>query len=307
MMHSFINESNPEPDAPLTRAALIDIGSNSIRTMTAELEAGRLVCSEKTVYTTRLAEGLLQTGLLSDARMEQSLAVIRAFAKEPLARKIPVFAYATSAVRDAGNREAFCAAVRACIGDRLAVLSGEQEARYAFLAATGGRGGMLDIGGGSTQAVTPLIARSFPLGCVRARDLCPQNVLADIRPAVNARLDAIADLRGIHAAHWTGVGGSITTLAALAAECTTYDRNRVNGFMLLPDALAKLLARLEQLGEARAKLPLLAKRHDVILQGGAILLYFMERLDIAALRVSDADGLEGYAMHLFKLEGAPLR
>lgn len=306
MTHSANNHSihtyTQQTAAPLQQLALVDIGSNSIRTMTARMECNHLIVSEKEVFTTRLAEGLLQTGRLSDARMEQSLAVIRTFADRMHAQGVFVFAYATSAVRDAANRDRFVSAVGDCIGGRIAVLSGEEEARYAFSAATGGIGGMLDIGGGSTQAVTARVAHSFALGCVRAHDLCPNGSLEEIRRAVDARLDEIVDVDDVSTDCWTGVGGSITTLAALLSGCTAYDREQVSAAVLTPKALTALLEELAALGDARrAAMPLLKKRHDVILHGGAILLYFMNRLAIGTMRISDADGLEGYAAHLFAL------
>ncbi len=305
MSEKMKNESpaRPRSSAALTHAAIIDIGSNSIRTMTAAMAREKLVFSEKTVHTTRLAEGLAQAGRLSNARMEQSIAVIRTFAAQMRANGFPVYAYATSAVRDALNRDVFAGAVCALIDGRLDILSGEQEARYAFHAAAGG-GGMLDIGGGSTQIATQSAAYSFPIGCVRARDLCTGESLLQMQRVLYPLLDAFVEARNMRPSAWTGVGGSITTLAALAAGCTEYDRRLVNGFLLDSEMLTPLLVRLEALGKARASLPLLAKRHDVILYGGAILLYLMQRLQINRLCVSDADGLEGYAMHLFGVDNA---
>lgn len=277
---------------------VIDIGSNSIRTMTAERTDGSFGFSVKTIHTTRLAQGLSETGLLSEASMAHSLAVIRAFAQSMHASGVPVYAYATSAVRDAANRAIFADAVNALPGCHLEILSGVEEARTAFLAATGGSGGMLDIGGGSFQLVTSALAESFPMGCVRAKDLCPGETLDAISVQLNPRLDALFSANGIAADIWTGVGGTITTLAAIHAGCDVYDPARIQNAVITLDALAQTLRMLEALGGARRTLPLLEKRHDVILHGGAILLYLMQRLNIDALRVSDADGLEGYAMQM---------
>lgn len=280
------------------RAGFVDIGSNSVRTMTATLVDGAVAYSEKQVYTTRLAEGLVATGRLSDARMEQSLAVIARFYDEMQAEGAPVYAYATSAVRDALNREAFVMRVRDIIGDHIAVLSGEEEARYAFNAATHGEGGMLDIGGGSTQLVRAGNAVSVPIGCVRAKDICGGVVsLAGIRRALTPALEALfplAAFSGLSA--WSGVGGTITTLVAYALDYMAYNKRAVAGAVVSRETLASALMRLDAIPLAeRAKIPLMQRRYDVILHGGSILLFLLERLCVQRLRVSDADGMEGYA------------
>lgn len=283
------------------RAGFVDIGSNSIRTMIAERRNDVPAFFDKTVHTTRLAEGLMQTGQLSDNRMKQALAVIRAFTEQMHKEQVPVYAYATNAVRDASNQAAFVSAIRN-LSPAIAsieVLSGEQEARYAYLAATGGSGGMLDIGGGSAQLTNETSAFSFPMGCVRARDLCPNGTLEEISQVLRPRLDELtAECAAFSAPLWTGVGGTITTLAAVCAGMQTYERDAINGMMLDLDMLTRALSRLEALGSARADIPILAHRHDVILHGGAILMYLIHRFSIPSLRVSDADGLEGYALHI---------
>ena len=102
-------------------------------------------------------------------------------------------------------------------------------------------------------------------------------------------------------APWTAVGGTATTLAALSSGMSDYDPSGIQNVVLTPCALLALLERLDTLGDAgRSAIPLLKERHDVILSGGAILLYLMERLSMPSLRFSDADGLEGYAVSLLR-------
>ena len=279
---------------------ILDIGSNSIRTMTAANTDGVFTCSDKRVFTTRLAEGLLASGALSEARMAQSMEVIRAFAREMASVGAPCYAYATSAVRDAKNRDTFVSQVRAIIGDRIAVLSGEQEARYAFRAATAGvGGGMIDIGGGSTQLVCEAEAVSVPFGCVRAKDVCPSGRLDEVRAALTPVLtQAFSGIPRFPVSRWSGVGGTITTLAAYCLNAAAYDKRAVSGAQISCPSFEHALRSLDALGGERASVPLLKRRHDVILQGGAILLFLMEMLAIDTLRISDADGMEGYAAHL---------
>ena len=92
----------------------------------------------------------------------------------------------------------------------------------------------------------------------------------------------------------TGVGGTITTLGALAQGLETYDKSRVHGTLLTREKLEELIGVLSRMGGGRKLLPLLTVRHDVILYGAAILAAAMDLNGIAELTVSTRDGLEGY-------------
>ena len=122
--------------------AVIDIGSNSIRYMEAGFCESRPVFSRKEVFTTRLAAGLSESGKLSERAMQSSLCVLSTLARRAENAGLSCVAYATSAVRDANNRAEFLSAVSATAHIAVQVLSGEQEAQFAYQAATGGRGGM---------------------------------------------------------------------------------------------------------------------------------------------------------------------
>ena len=152
--------------------AVIDIGSNSVRLMLAAAESGRVRSIAKRLNTTRLAKGIDATGCLAPDRVRDTVDAIEAFFGAAKQYDVPVIAYATSAVRDAGNRDAFTALVRERTGLVIRVLSGEEEGQLAFSAVTGGEGTVFDIGGGSFQIVTRTCAQSFPCGCVRAKERC---------------------------------------------------------------------------------------------------------------------------------------
>ncbi len=283
------------------KTAVIDIGSNSIRYFcAAAAQKGVAVFAPKQLITTRLAEGILTDGALQDAAIERSIAAIETFlilAREQGAKA--VYAYATSAVRDAKNRGAFLERLQARCGLAVDVLSGEEEARLAYLGATGHLGGgLIDIGGGSAQAIIPGLAHSFPIGCVRAKDLCSARNPAEYPTVIRDWLDRTIQhtLSGMEQPRWTGVGGTITTLGALQAGLTVYDSLRVNAQTLTPKSVRTLFEMLLDMGEARKEHPLLLARHDIILFGALILLELMQRLKIHALHVSDADGMEGYLM-----------
>ena len=296
---------------------VFDIGSNSVRTLRVTREEGLTAqFSGKHVYTTRLAEGLAESKTLSQARMLQSLLVIRSLHGEHAAQGFSSFAYATSAVRDAENGKAFIASVEEIIGGGHArVLTGAEEAAFAQQGADpdGGKA-ILDIGGGSTQVVRPGSCESWPIGCVRAKDLAPYDDLASITEALYPVLSGLFDHTelsgrprptpsgGMPPAQdlLLGVGGTITTLALLCEGKDTFSpwqgEKRIELF-----ALRAVLNALDGMGDGqRATVPLLKDRHDVILHGGVILQYLLEHLRCPRIAATLSDGLDGYALHLLK-------
>lgn len=275
------------------RCAIIDIGSNSIRYLGAS--------PEKRLVTTRLAQGLITTGMLSDAAMQRSAAVIKEYAALAKEEGLIPAAYATSAVRDAKNRDVFLQAVREETGICIDVLSGEREAEYARLGAAQ-EGGIVDIGGGSSQIVAEGYAQSWPAGCVRAKEWGEESGAASfdaLRSALFAKFDTIYRFPRLFIPRFTGVGGTITTLAALAKGMNVYDREAVTSVTLTQETVEELARRLyETPDDERSAHPLLLERHDVIVPGALILLYIMQGMNIFELRISDADGMEGYRSYL---------
>ena len=297
---------------------VFDIGSNSVRTLRVEQDAASLPqFSGKHVYTTRLAEGLAETNLLSQSRMLQSLLVIRSLHSEHAAQGFSSFAYATSAVRDAKNGSAFIDSVEQIIGSGHArILTGAEEASFAQLGANpeGGRI-IIDIGGGSTQIVRPDSRESWPIGCVRAKDLAPYPDLFSITDALYPILSgvfgpptlderpgrpAVSSEHVIPHEALLGVGGTITTLALLCEGKDAFTPWQGEKTLEL-FALRAVLSALDSMGDReRANVPLLKDRHDVILHGGVILQYLLERLHSPRISATLSDGLDGYALHLLK-------
>jgi exopolyphosphatase/guanosine-5'-triphosphate,3'-diphosphate pyrophosphatase len=274
--------------------AVIDIGSNSVRLMLAETEQGRVRALSKELISTRLARGIDRTHALSEDRMADTVKAIGAFRKKADAFGIPVIAYATSAVRDADNREAFVSRVRNETGVRVRVLSGEQEGAFAFRAATGGKGSVFDIGGGSFQIVTGDRALSFPCGCVRAKEHCDASDKDTLIETLFLWMDERSEVPGSVPAPVYGVGGTITSIGALLAKQVRYDPTRLETITLLN--LDELLSRLCAIAEpVRMQHPLLLSRGDVILHGAAILRYMMVRTHTDAVIPVDRDGMEGIA------------
>jgi len=279
--------------------AVIDIGSNSVRLMLASHENGRVCSLSKELQTTRLAQGIDFTHRLAAERIADSIRVIGYYASKAAASGVPVIAYATSAVRDAENRDDFLDRVLKRTGVRIRVLSGEEEGNYAFFAVTGGSGTVFDIGGGSFQIVTKNRSQSFPCGCVRAKAYCdasdPKMLEASLFPWMDERTDVPESVE----TPVYGVGGTISSIGAILAGQTVYDRSK-----LAPISRARLGTLLNVLcaipEEERVRHPLLKERGDVILQGAMILKYIMSRTNTECVIPSDRDGMEGIAEAYFK-------
>ncbi|MCL2672555.1 MAG: hypothetical protein FWF10_11070 [Clostridiales bacterium] len=292
-------------------AAFLDIGSNSIRYMRAAIEGGHFLCGKKRRVTARLAEGLLESGCISPAALQRNLAAVLQFYQLAQGEGLALYAYATSAARDARNREEFLAPLRDLPDFHLHLLSGEEEARYAFLGAARGRAGtLIDIGGGSAQicgaraigtdcnqptATSNFFAESFPIGCVRAKECLGEiNDLdvayARIRDWVLPLLPR-ADTYTLSAPYY-GVGGTITTLGTILDTSLQTP--------IAPENLYPLLRQLLDLGAGRAAHPLLRDRHDVIIPGGLVLMALLSHFRIPTLLPTHRDGLEGFAEEVLR-------
>lgn len=267
--------------------------------MEAYWDGRRLSAGPKRLYATRLAEGMIHTGKLSEEAVSRSIDALREIIR--LSNGTDLYAYATSAVRDAGNGDDFVKLVKKSLGLVVDVLSGELEGRYAYMGAAG-EGGLIDIGGGSTQLVDRGLRLSWPLGCVRAKDYAQTfggGSLAVWKEPLREVMRGIIQPPEIGSRRLTGVGGTITTLAALALGLNRFNALAVDGYKLDLDRIRELIECLDNLGPGgRLGHPLLETRHDVILPGSLILEYLMESLGANEIRVSESDGMEGYFLHI---------
>ncbi len=280
--------------------AAIDIGSNSLRLLVVENKNGRSVVLRQEVEETRLGEGFNE-GRLPDSSVERSLKVIEGWKKELRAEGIEhTTIFATSAVRDASNREDFAAQVKSRTGEELRVLSGEEEAWYSFSGAVGGfdfpreQCLLIDIGGGSTELAgfenRKLNGFSMPMGAVRwqVTDARREEVKRMMATAVT--LHHYDDIR-----YFIGVGGTITTVGAVLHQVKTYTREAVHGLTLDAPTLSDLKRRLSAmtLEERKAVPGMPPARAEIILYGMEILEILFEILQIPALYISDWGILDG--------------
>lgn len=282
--------------------AAVDVGSNSVRLLVADVDdQGKVVPLHAELKTTRLGHGITEGRLLPGA-MEKTLAVLEQYisrAGELGAQKIILAA--TSAVRDAANREEFIQSVRTATGRSLRVLSGEDEARLSYVGVMGGLNNVqnavvVDIGGGSTEFTWPrdghVVCISVNAGAVRMTEGGYGN--GQIRRVIE---EAVLAVRRDGFGEVVGVGGTVTTMAAMAMGLRVYDPLRVHGFRLARETVLLLDQQLHELTlEERKVLPgLQPERADIIPAGARILNWVLQGLGAGSVMVSEADILYGLA------------
>ena len=310
----------------MTRVAAIDCGTNSIRLLIADLGAGpggQPVDVVRQMEVVRLGEGVDRTGRLAPAAIERTRVALAGYARRIAAEGADrVRMVATSATRDAANKDDFVAMVQATLGADPEVISGTEEAALSFAGAVAGLPGLADpvlltdIGGGSTELVlgdpgprSGAVRASFSMdvGCVR---LTERRLHGD--PVTDAQVDAaLEDLRIAideaartvpltGAAAFVGVAGTVTTIAALALGLPAYDPAAIHGRAVSAAQVAEVTAGLQAMTRAqRAALPVMHPgRVDVIVGGAMVLRTLMERTGSEHVIASEHDILDGIAASL---------
>ncbi len=310
------------PEQRRGRVAVIDQGTNSCRLFVVEPPAdpgGEPSELARDMIITRLGKGVDRTGRLDPDALARTIAVLARYCRRARAlgaERIRVGA--TSAVRDAENREEFAAAVREHASSDFEAITGEQEAALSFLGATRGLDPadgpflVLDIGGGSTEFVLGREpgrverAISTQMGSVRLTERVvahdpPAEDLAALRTSIAATLDEAAAAVPVGGARtFVSVAGTATTVQAIALGLGRYDPDRIHRTWLALDDAERVLADLARMTNAeRAAIPVMAPgRGDVIVAGAAILVEVMRRFDFDRTLVSETDILDGLALEL---------
>ncbi|GGK69254.1 hydrolase [Sphaerisporangium melleum] len=301
----------------MTRVAAIDCGTNSVRLLVADISGDELVDVERRMEIVRLGEGVDRTGRLSPEALERTFTAMRGYAKlirEHGAERVRVVA--TSATRDAANRDDFTGGVREIFGVEPEVVTGAEEAHLSFLGATAGLTGVaspvlvVDIGGGSTEFVLGAAdvdsAISVDIGCVRlterhfAGGATPQAV-AGATADIEAALDRVSGAVPASRAHTLiGLAGSVTTVAGIALDLPAYDPARIHGSRIPAARVHEISQRLLAMShDERAAIPVMHPgRVDVIGAGALILDRIVTRFGFAEVVVSEHDILDGIARGL---------
>jgi exopolyphosphatase/guanosine-5'-triphosphate,3'-diphosphate pyrophosphatase len=302
------------------RVGAVDIGTNSVRVLVGEADAdGGMRTVDRRMVITRLGQGVGAAGRLDPDAIERTSTVLRDF--RSVLDELGVTrlrAAATSAVRDAANRDDFLATATDILGVAPELLSGDDEAALSFTGAvaeldpTDGPFLVVDIGGGSTEFSFGVekaeATRSTDMGCVRFTEAylahdppLPDELVAALSVAeayvddVRLAIPEIAD-----AVTFVGLAGTVTTVAAVEIGLAEYDRDRIHHFDLSKDAVEDVFRTLatETRAERVANPGLEPARADVIVGGLCVLVTIMRRLAFDRCLVSEADILDGLARSL---------
>lgn len=296
----------------MTVVGAIDCGTNSTRLLVSD--GGRTL--ERLMVITRLGEGVHDTRRLAPAAIERTLDVLRRYRDVMDHHGVErVRVAATSAARDAANRDEFFDAAEAIVGARPELLAGDEEGALSFAGATAeldpadGPFLVVDIGGGSTEFVVgttePEGVVSVDMGCVRITeqflhgDPPAAEELSQAISVIHAHLEdvqrAIPSI--VDARRLVGLAGTVSTMAAVEIGLAAYDRNRIHHFVLTRDAAEDVFRTLATERRAdRVHNPGLEEaRADVIVGGAAVLVTVMRHFDFAECLVSESDILDGLA------------
>ena len=291
--------------AAARRIAAIDVGSNSIRQIVADVRGdGTIAVVDEMKAHPRLGRGLDAQKSLSVESMDaaiEALARMATLAKQLGAHRIE--AVATSAVRDAENAELFIARVKQTTGLRLRVLRGEDEARLSFRSALAhfdlakGRTVIVDIGGGSLElslsadGVVDRLA-SLPLGAIRLTERYgpsdDENQMRKLRRTVRREIKPVLSRRDWHGARIIGSGGTFTNLAGIHLARQGVAANSVHGTVIPREDVEHILEWLAAMtDEERRSTPgLNVDRADIIVAGIAVIAEVLARVEARELVVS---------------------
>jgi exopolyphosphatase/guanosine-5'-triphosphate,3'-diphosphate pyrophosphatase len=305
------------------RAAALDIGTNSARLLVGDVDhrLGPLVSVDRQMTITRLGEGVNATRRLAPAAIERTLAALREYraAIDASGGVDAIRATATSAARDATNREDFFGPAAQIVGVELELLSGEEEAALSFLGATAELDGageppylVVDIGGGSTEFVVgttePEGMISVDVGCVRISEAwlhsdppAPEELSQAVHVVREHIVDVLREVPAVSQAKTLiGLAGTVTTVAAIELGLTEYDPKLVHHSRLSHASVEEVFRTLatESAEERRHNPGLEPGRVDIIVGGIIVLVSILRMTGFEELLVSEADILDGLVRSL---------
>ncbi|ACL68815.1 Ppx/GppA phosphatase family protein [Halothermothrix orenii] len=303
----------------MMKVGAIDVGTNSCRMLAVEQYGDKLeeICFD--LKTTRLGQGVDEKRLLNYDAVRRTLYAIEFFVNKMEGLGVErIRIVGTSALRDVRNSNILLDVVKRRTGYELEVISGVEEARLTYTGASFDINGndflIIDIGGGSTEFIwqqpSGLSFKSLDMGAVRMTERyiktpdkpVDSQDLARIKEVINRMLKGKLKLNpaGINV---IGVGGTITTLAAIDLKMKKYDRDKVHGYKITRDKIEEILLRLagKTLEERRKIVGLQPERADIIVAGTIIALAIIDYLALDHITVSEHDILYGLIKEMLDL------
>ena len=304
----------------MSRVAAIDCGTNSIRLLIADITEGNFKEVLRTMEIVRLGQGVDQNKSFHPDAIARTLSAVEKFAQLIASKGVEKIRFcATSATRDASNRELFTNGVKKILGVEVEVIPGEQEAALSFIGATkelsqsDGPFLVVDIGGGSTEFVFGSekveFAKSVNIGCVRMSErhlnLQPPTMaqiaeaIIDIDLAITqaAKVVPISQAKSLVA-----VAGTATTVAAAALKLAEYDRYLIHLSRISAPSVHQVAAMFQSMN--KDQIAALGYMHpgrvDVITAGALVLSRIMAATGASEFIASESDILDGIAWSLSK-------
>lgn len=302
----------------MTRVAAIDCGTNSIRLLIADITGGNFREINRTMEIVRLGQGVDKNKAFHPDALDRTLKATALFAEEIARRGVERMRFcATSATRDASNRELFIDGVKALLGVAPEVISGEEEAALSFKGATKELRGVgapylvIDIGGGSTEFVFGServeFAKSQNIGCVRMSERHFSSIPPQAEEIAGAKADIDEAIKGAaeivpitEAKTLIAVAGTATTVAAAALGLSTYDRHSIHLSRISAEKTHQVSEMFLSLN--RDEIAALGYMHpgrvDVIGAGSLVLSRIMALTGAKEFVASESDILDGMAWSL---------
>lgn len=305
-----LSTASPPPPIAGCRRAVIDVGTNSVKLLVADIHQGLAVPIAEASHQTRLGEGLFRHHLLQPQAIARTTEAVTDFLSQARTLGAEVVRiYATSAAREAANRGELVDALQNATGLPLEIIPAETEAEWAFLGVLSHPAFasqnllLMDLGGGSAQFIAGAegharFQASYPLGCVRwlekmhlsdpptpsEKQECSQRLHAFLSSAVVPALQSHLPA----SCQWVGLGGTATILGRMELGMTGFERELLESLRLPAEKLRHWRDRLWAMPLAQRRLipGLPPNRADVILLGTAIFAEVMQLFGFAELRLS---------------------
>lgn len=291
--------------------AAIDIGTNSTRLLIVNYKNGNYKVLERDLIISRLGEGVDKNKYLNKKAVERTISALEKYDKKIKkydAKKTKIVG--TSALRDVKNKDDFIIPLKKRTSFDLNIISGRQEAKYIYKGVKSDIENndflIIDIGGGSTEFIwknkSKIIEKSLDIGAVR---LTERIIKDSKKPLSNKEKEKIKniineilikeDITKFKTKKLIGVGGTITTLAAMDLGLKEYDSNKIHKYILSKENIKQIVKQLinSNLSERKKMKGLNESRADIITAGAIILKLIMKILDINEISISERDILFG--------------
>ena len=278
------------------KIAAIDIGSNSVRLL--------MWADGKTLYkqicTTRLGEGLNESPYLSESACVRTAQAVARFTEQAIGDGAErVYAFATAAVRSSKNPQLFTGKVKELCNIDVDVISGEREAAIGLAGALGGSdGGIIDVGGASTEVIVRsggeiVYSKSVNIGTVRILDYAGKD-LEKIERFVAEKIEDYGQVTFPQTKMYA-VGGTASRLASIKHGLKVYKPEILHGTVLSGEEIYGLAKTLTALSVEQIRESTICGSSADLIGGGAMLMYMvMQKIGVRSVTVSESDNLEGY-------------